>query len=226
MRRLPTIAAAGFLALGATGFLFWLARNHHENSSNQADTGRFALQEKRPGSADGNAAARLAIPPSSGKSDKPFWAQAEVPEPASFRDAAGVDPASLGVQQDAPPPDFPAELTRLLETSADTKALNSLMLDWLSLDQSAARIWLEDAESLTLWQPAIRNFAGRIATDGNCGLALQWAEFVEAPDERERLVTDIYSRGFQTGHFTRDSIAAAPIPESDRENILNGSRRN
>lgn len=226
MKRPLTTATAGLLVVGVAGFLFWLAGHPAENSANGAGADRFDFQGKRVVPGDGQASARLSPQSASRRSDAPFWAQAEVPEPADFRNPAGVDPASLGIHEDAPPPDFPLELARLLEASADAKALNSLMLDWLTLDESAARIWLEDASSLTPWQPAIRNFAGHIATEGNCNLALRWAEFVEAPDERERLITDIYSRGFQTGHFTWESVASAPIPEADRENILNGSRRN
>lgn len=220
MNRLLTITAVFLVVAGATGFGLRMLQTPATSGSISGET---FVQISATRRITTEAAALSAV----SRADRPFWSRADVPEPTVFREAAGVDPAALGVHQDAPPPDFPAELSSLLNAeNSDPKVLNSLMLDWLSHDEAAARAWLEDAESLTPWQPAIRNFTGRIATDGNCALALQWAEFVEAPDEHDRLLTDIYSRGFQNGHFTRESVAAAPISEADRENILNGSRRN
>jgi hypothetical protein len=220
MNRQLTITAVFLVVAGATGFGLRMMQSTETGGSISEQTGVQNSTKRR-------ITPEATAPATARRTETPFWSRANVPEPAVFREAAGVDPASLGVHQDALPPDFPAELARLLgDENSDTKVLNSLMLDWLALDEASARAWLEEAESLTPWQPAIRNFTGRVATDGNCDLALQWAEFVEAPDEHERLLTDIYSKGFQSGRFNRQAVATAPIPEADRENILNGSRRN
>lgn len=154
-----------------------------------------------------------------------FWQEADVPEPAVFREPVSIHPEDLGISQEIPDIDFPAELARL-EKEEDTKVLNSLLLDWLTVNPDAARTWLEDSESLTPYQNAIAHYAGRKATDGELGLAMQWAEFVDSQEQRARLIADIYSRGFQTGSYTRDDILQAPLSNLDRQEILDGSRRN
>ncbi|MES2707441.1 MAG: hypothetical protein V4726_12660 [Verrucomicrobiota bacterium] len=214
MKRPPVILTLSLASACTLGFGFWLSGLLPVPAPPAAASAGREPETSR----------RQTAPPAS-RQDAPFWAKAEVPEPARFREATGIDPAALGVSQEIPNIDFPAELARL-EEAADSKALNSLLLDWLTLDTDAARTWLEEADSLTPYQPALLVHAGRIATGGDCAFAMQWANFVEAPDQRERLMADIYSRGFQTGHFNRSEVASAPIPALDRQNILDGSKRN
>lgn len=211
MKRPPSLLTLGLAAAVCTlGFGGWLSlRFPAPPSDSDSDSGDS--RQKRP--------LRATAP------ETPFWTKAEVPEPSRFREPTGIDPAALGISQEIPDIDFPAELARL-EKAADSKALNSLLLDWLTLHPDEARAWLEEAESLSPYQTALSMHAGKIATDGDCAFAMRWLEFIEAPDQRERLLADIYSRGFQTGHFSRHDVATAPIPALDRQNILDGSKRN
>jgi len=146
-----------------------------------------------------------------------FWQEARIPEPGHFREPSALaSPVTTTASTD-----HQKRIDELLRKN-DSSGVTVELVDWFSTDPTAARDWLATKESLGFCQPALKMVAVSFASRGDCDLALEWAELLESPAERDEAVARIYSTGFTTGRFSSEDLASAPLTDESRRAILDG----
>lgn len=150
--------------------------------------------------------------------DEPFWRQARVPAVDwSLPDAPEIH---VAVERKAPL-DYRREMERLL-TQEELQQANCVLAEWFEQDAAAARDWLAARESLAPYQMAMGLIAGYMATSGNVENALHWAEVMQPGEQREQAIFDVYVAGARQRLFTAEQLQSAPLPESQRQQLISG----
>jgi hypothetical protein len=147
-----------------------------------------------------------------------FWKSAIIAEPPAFRPPTAVSQPPAATTSF----DHRHRVAELL-TAGNLPALNLAVSEWFAADPAAARDWISVQPSLDSLQTAIVLISGRIAQDGDPALALEWADQVTAPGERDQVLFDIYASAARSGQFSRDQLRAAPLPPERLERLLSGA---
>ncbi|SKA77726.1 hypothetical protein SAMN02745166_00418 [Prosthecobacter debontii] len=151
--------------------------------------------------------------------DKPFWEDADVPDPGED------EPAALAV---IPRPqgtiivrDYESEV-KALEKDGDMQQLNDSLMLWFHQNPSAATAWINETERFEAIAPSLHLLAQGMASQGHLDTALTWADSITDPAKRQDTLRRIYAHEARQRRVTREALQQKGFSQEDITVIFSG----
>lgn len=151
--------------------------------------------------------------------EKPFWEEAEVPDP-------GFDePAAVAIVPKPSSPimarDYAAEV-RAFEKDGQAGPLNDSLMLWFNQDPTAATEWINETERFEDISPSLHSLAQGIAHQGHLDTALTWADSIPDPAQRHETLLRIYAHEARQRRVTRETLQQQGFSQEDITVIFSG----
>lgn len=200
----------------AIGLGVFLAQPSHETPrpGRQDTQEKLAVQKTKPAHASSPLASTA-----TDQDDKPFWEEADVPDPGED------EPAAVAVIPRPQGPiivrDYESEV-KALEKDGDTQQLNDSLMLWFNQDPTAATDWINETEHFEAIAPSLHLLAQGMANQGHLETALTWADSISDPGKRHETLLHIYAHEARQRKVTREALQQQGFSQEDIAVIFSG----